>query len=166
MWDTTVPPFVDQLRTDLVSLAAIISEINDAGHESDHVHYPRINLSGEQGGTPDALPAFLLGQTNGGISAPAEGAPGLPTGMALTIDVYLPATSNGGTARTLGYTETFCQTIVTQLVTKYPRIIPFSGPATFEEGSDPTPGAFAGDESGRPTAFHHIRIRIPCGYQF
>lgn len=165
MWDTTVPPFVDQLRTDLVALAVIIAEINSAGNEAARFHYPRINLSGEQG-DPDAVPAFLLGQTAGGIGSPAEGAPGIPTGMALTVDIYLPATSNGGTARTLGYTEKFAQTVATALFTRYPRIIPFSGPATFEEGSDPTPGAFAGDQSGRPCAFHHIRIRIPCGYNF
>lgn len=163
MWDSSAPPFVDQLRTELVACALWISEVNSAGQESAHVHYPKVNLSGTQG-TADPLPVALLSQTNLGFSPYAEGAGGVPTGITLQLDLFLPATANGGTPRTAAYLESYAQTLLQQIFSRQPRIIPYNGPASFEEASDPSPGQWAADKPSHAAAYHHLRIRIPCGY--
>lgn len=164
MWDANAPPFVAQLRTDVASCAIWISEVNSAGQEAARLHYPRLNLSGGQGSTADPLPAGLISQKSGGMGDVAEGAGGVITGLVLELDLYLPATTHGGTPRTTGYVESFVITLCRQLKAIQPRILPFNGAMTWEESSDPTPGAWAGDKASHPTAFHHIKIRIPCGY--
>ena len=166
-FDPSADAFLVQLRADLAACAIWISEVASAGQEANHIHYPYAVPSGSQG-TSDPLPIALLSMTGGGTAVFAEGAGGLRTNTDLVLDLYLEASTAGGspsTPRTNGYLESFASTILSQLLSR-PRIIPYRGTMTWEMASDPTPGAWASDDAGatRACAFHHLKIRLPTGF--
>jgi hypothetical protein len=165
-FQATAPPFPTALRADLAACALWISEVNNAGQESAHIHYPTCNPAGAQGAV-DPLPAILITQDDGDIESVAEGGGMIVSGLRLDVDIYLAASTVGGTPRDVGYVEAFAATLIQQLLARQPRILPYRGRQTFGKASDPTPGAWAADDAGtsHPCAFRHIKLSLSFGYQ-
>lgn len=160
VWDTNAGVMVAQLRTELVACASWTVAVG-AGNESARVHFPVSNPAGTISGVPDPLPHILIVQTDAAFQRYAEGGGGLPRGT-LEIDLYLPATANGGTVYTAAQAETLADALIRDLMSQ-PAGIPFLGELSRSLASDPTPGEYAADAAATPSAYRTVRIRIPYG---
>jgi hypothetical protein len=146
--------YIGALRTQLAACAAWTTAVG-AGNETARIHFPVSNP------TVDALPHAVLVQLDGNLTRYAEGASGLASGL-LEVDLYVGATTNGGTPYLAGDLETLADNLIQQLLFQT-QVIPFAGTSSRTMARDPTVGSFPTDDVSAPAAYRTITLRLPFG---
>jgi hypothetical protein len=156
---------IAQLQVQLAGESDWALYLNGTGNAQQNIHYPSANPGGIDGSTPDAIPLIALGASSSTPEVYAVGVLPLRNEV-LELDFYFPV--SGAFALAAGQAEALVRKIVNGLMTQQPSgtpagLIPFKGGAEISEASEPSAAAIAADGTPNPTAYRHVRARLPYG---